>query len=292
MVFRSILILFCLQQAFCLQPAWSQTQIDLQAQSKNVDFSGSPTTRPLKSGVTLPATCAVGDMFFLTNATAGANLYGCAATNSWTLEGNGSGGDGGGGGSSVQNASQLTDLAASSSSSTTLVIGPTCSLSTPCNVRLGSVTFAFTGSTSATISGGTGTVFIYIDSSGNLTVGHNLTVVCSSGCVAVAGITAFPSDSVPLFTWTATNGTWDAAGGTDRRAFQSTTNLSAGTGLLGTTASGRTTLSIDPTLVGIWAPVPATSSSPCAQGAWSMNASYYYVCVATNSWLRVTLTTW
>src|ERR1035438_9423741 len=200
MSFRPILISFCMQQAFCLQPAWCQTQIDLQAQSKNVDFSGSPTTRPLKSGVTLPATCSVGDMFFLTNAAAGANLYGCAATNSWTLESNGSGG-----GSSVQNASQLTDLAASNSSSTTLVIGATCSLATPCNVRLGSVTLAFTGSTSATISGGTGTAFIYIDSSGNLTVGHNLTVVCSSGCVAVAGITAFPSDSVPLFTWTATN---------------------------------------------------------------------------------------
>src|ERR1035438_7542692 len=138
MSFRPILISFCLQQAFCLQPAWCQTQIDLQAQSKNVDFSGSPTTRPLKSGVTLPATCAVGDMFFSTNATAGANLYGCAATNSWTLEGNGSGG--GGGGSSVQNASQLTDLAASSSSSTTLLIGATCSLATPCSVRLGSVT--------------------------------------------------------------------------------------------------------------------------------------------------------
>ena len=208
MVFRSILISFCLQQAFCLQFACGQTQIDLQAQGKNVDFSGSPTTRPLKSGVALPANCSVGDMFFLTSATAGANLYGCAATNSWTLQGNGSGG-----GSSVQNASQLTDLAASSSSSTTLLIGATCALATPCNVRLGSVTFAFTGSSSATISGGTGTAFIYIDSSGNLTVGHNLTVVCNSGCVAVTGVTAFPSDSVPLFTWTATNGTWDTAGG-------------------------------------------------------------------------------
>lgn len=287
MVFRSILISFCLQQAFCLQFACGQTQIDLQAQGKNVDFSGSPTTRPLKSGVALPANCSVGDMFFLTSATAGANLYGCAATNSWTLQGNGSGG-----GSSVQNASQLTDLAASSSSSTTLLIGATCALATPCNVRLGSVTFAFTGSSSATISGGTGTAFIYIDSSGNLTVGHNLTVVCNSGCVAVTGVTAFPSDSVPLFTWTATNGTWDTAGGVDRRAFQSTANVAAGTGLLGTTGSGRTTLSVDPTLVGIWAPVPATSSSPCTPGAWSMNTSYYFVCVATNSWQRVALTTW
>jgi hypothetical protein len=278
MLFRSILISFCLQQA------WSQTQIDLQAQSKNVDFTTSPTTRPLKSGVTPPTICTVGEMFFLTNAAAGANLYGCATANTWTLESSG--------GAAAQNASQLTDLAASISSSTTLLIGPTCSVTTPCNVRLGSVTFSFTNSTSATISAGSGTAFIYVDSSGNLTVGHNLTVACNSGCVAVAGITAFPPDSIPLFTWTATNGTWDTAGGADRRAFQSTTNVSAGTGLLGTAANGRTTLSIDPTLVGIWAAVPSSSSSPCAQGAWSMDTSFYYVCVATNSWRRVAITTW
>jgi hypothetical protein len=287
MLFRSILISFCLQQAFCWQPAWGQTQIDLQAQGKNVDFSGAPTTRPLKSGAALPSTCSVGDMFFLTNVAAGANLYGCTNANSWTLESSGTGG-----GSSVQNASQLTDLAATYSSSTTLEIGATCSLATPCNVRLGSVTFSFTASTSATISGGSGTAFIYIDSSGNLTVGNNLTVACSSGCVAVTGITAFPSGSIPLFTWTATSGAWDTAGGTDLRAFQSTTNVSAGVGLVGTSSSGRTTLSIDPTLVGIWSPVPASSSSVCAQGAWSMNTSYYYVCVAANTWLRVAITTW
>jgi hypothetical protein len=287
MLFRSILISFCLQQVFCWLPAWGQTQIDLQAQGKNVDFSSAPTTRPLKSGVALPSTCSMGDMFFLTNVAAGANLYGCTGTNAWTLESNGSGG-----GSSMRNASQLTDLAASYSSSTTLGIGATCSLATPCNVRLGSVTFSFTGSTSATISAGSGTALIYIDSSGNLTVGHNLTVACSSGCVAVAGITAFPSGSIPLFTWTATNGAWDTAGGTDLRAFQSTTNVSAGVGLVGTSASGRTTLAIDPTLVGIWSPTPASSSSVCAQGAWSMDTSYYYVCVAANTWLRVAITTW
>jgi len=286
MYFRSILISFCLHQAFCLQQVRGQTQIDLQAQSKNVDFTTSPTTRPLKSGVVLPATCTVGEMFFLSSAAAGANLYGCAATNGWTIESSG------GGGSSVQNASQLADLAASRSSSTVLLIAAACSPATPCNVRLGSVTFAFTSSTSASISGGSGTAFIYVDSSGNLTVGHNLTVACNSGCVALPGITAFPPDSVPLFTWTATNGTWDSAGGVDRRAFQSTTNVAAGAGLLGTTANGRTTLAIDPTLIGIWAPVPASSSSPCAQGAWSMDTSHYYVCVAANSWLRVALTTW
>jgi len=286
MLLRSIVVSICLQQATCLQQAWGQTQIDLQAQSKNVDFTTSPTTRPLKSGVTLPATCNLGEMFFLTNAAAGANLYGCAATNAWTVESSG------GGGSSVQSASQLTDLATTRSSSTTLLIGSNCALATPCNVRMGSVAYTFTASASATLSAGTGTAFLYIDSSGNLTVGHNLTLTCGSGCVAAPGITAFPPDSIPLFTWTATNGTWDTAGGADRRAFQSTTNVSAGTGLLGIVTNGRTTLSIDPTLVGMWAAVPSTSSSPCAQGAWSVDSSFYYVCVATNTWRRAATSTW
>lgn len=270
--------------SFCLQQAWGQTQIDLQVQGRNVDFTQSTTTLPFKSGATLPSTCTVGEMFFLTSGPPGANVYGCASINAWSLQSSG--------GSGVQNASQLADLAPSVSSPTTLLIGATCSSTTPCNVRLGSVTFSFTSSTSATLSAGTGTAFLYVDSSGNLTVGHNLTVTCSSGCVAVSGITAFPSNSVPLFTWTATSGTWDTAGGSDRRAFQSTTNVSAATGLLAATAGGQTTLSIDPTLVGIWAPVPSTSSSACAPGSWSMNASYYFLCVATNSWLRVALTTW
>lgn len=250
--------------AFCVQQAWSQTQIDLQAQSRNVDFSTAATTRPMKSGTALPGTCSVGEMFFLTNAAAGANLYGCGAANAWTLESSGSGG---GGGSTVQNASQLADLGASINSQTTLTIGATCSATTPCNVRLGSVTFSFTSATSATITSGSGTAFIYIDNAGNLTVGNNLAVTCSSGCRVVPGVTAFPPDSIPLFTWTATNGAWDTAGRVDRRAFQSTTNVSAGTGLLATTANGATTLAIDPTLLALWAAVPSTSSSACTPGA-------------------------
>jgi len=47
----------------------------------------------MKTGTTLPATCTVGDQFFKTNVTAGNNLYGCTATNTWTLQaGAGTGG--------------------------------------------------------------------------------------------------------------------------------------------------------------------------------------------------------
>jgi len=267
-----------------IHPAWCQspTTIDLKAQSKNVDFTSAISTRPFKSGAALPATCSVEEMFYLTSATAGTNLYGCTAPNTWALEG----------GAGVQTASQLSDLLASPSSATTLTIGASCSVATPCNVRFGGATHAYTISTSTAISAGSGTAYIYLDQNGNLTVGHSMTIRCASGCLAASGVTAFPANSIPLFTWTATNGTWDAAGGTDWRAFQSTTNISAGTGLLGATANGVTTLSLDPTLVGLWAPVPSTSSSTCSTGAWSIDTSFYYVCVAANTWRRAALTIW
>ena len=63
-----------------------QTLVDLRTQTKSVDFSGASTTKPFKSGATLPVTCAVGEVFFQSSAPAGSNLYACTALNTWTLE--------------------------------------------------------------------------------------------------------------------------------------------------------------------------------------------------------------
>ncbi len=52
-----------------------QTSIDLTRQGR------------LGSGTTLPAQCAVGQVFFKSNAPAGTNLYTCVAQNSWTAVG-------------------------------------------------------------------------------------------------------------------------------------------------------------------------------------------------------------
>src|SRR5277367_5106425 len=62
-----------------------QTKVNLGSQSKNVDFSGADMTKPVKMGTTLPATCSIGEGFFQSGVSGGLNLYGCAATNSWTL---------------------------------------------------------------------------------------------------------------------------------------------------------------------------------------------------------------
>ena len=65
----------------------AQTQIDLRTQAKNIDFSAANSTRPIKTGTVLPATCVAGDMFFKTDAQAGENLYGCTAANTWSIQG-------------------------------------------------------------------------------------------------------------------------------------------------------------------------------------------------------------
>jgi hypothetical protein len=52
----------------------------------------NPATLGLPSGSSLPATCLVGDTFFVTTATAGENTYGCTSPNVWTLQSGGGGG--------------------------------------------------------------------------------------------------------------------------------------------------------------------------------------------------------
>ena len=65
----------------------AQTRVDLKTQSKSVDFSGASTTKPLKAGNSLPATCSVGELFFLTSGSAGTSVYVCSATNAWMVPG-------------------------------------------------------------------------------------------------------------------------------------------------------------------------------------------------------------
>jgi len=229
--------------AVCAGCAWGQTTIDLRTQTKDVDFSTAGSTRPFVTGTGLPGTCAVGDMFYVTSALAGANLFGCTSTNVWTIESGG--GSGGSGGTGASSASQLTDFQAVRNSSTNLVIGSSCQTTSPCNARLGGVAYSFTTSASVNVSTGSGTLYVYVSNSGALTVGNNVGAACASGCITASGITAFPADAIPLSTWTVTNGTLDLTGGTDYRAFLSTKDIIAGTGLVSTLSGGTSILSID-----------------------------------------------
>jgi hypothetical protein len=76
-------------------------------------------------------------------------------------------------------------------------------------------------------------------------VGHNLTVACSAGCTQQSGITSFPPNVLPIYIWTATNGTWDTTGGHDQRAFLSSKTLAGGSGIIVTEAPGQSSLAVD-----------------------------------------------
>jgi hypothetical protein len=72
--------------------AYGQTKIDLREQTRNIDFSTATLTRPMKTGTALPAACSVGEMYFLTTAASGQNIFGCPAVNTWVqMQGGGSG---------------------------------------------------------------------------------------------------------------------------------------------------------------------------------------------------------
>src|ERR1700689_3504790 len=87
------------------------TQVDLRLQSRDVDFSAASTTKPFKSGSGLPSSCGQGEMYYRLDAAAGMNVYGCTATNSWTLEQ---------GPPAASMASQLGDFAVTMTSAPTL----------------------------------------------------------------------------------------------------------------------------------------------------------------------------
>lgn len=271
---NSLLILAILYSG---SEAFSQsTQVDLRTQSKNVDFAGALSTRPLKSGTLIPGTCNTGEMFFKQDAAAGSNLYACTSPNQWTVESGGIG---------------INEFKAAIVSGSVLSIGGSCSVATPCNARFGNTVYTITTSATATISGGTGIAFIYITGDGVLTVGHNLTVACSADCLALGGVGGFPPDSIPVATWMASSGAWVNGGGVDVRAFQSTKAVVPQLGLTAVSVAGQTSLSVDTAVVGLRVSPPVTAADMCTAGSWATDGSFYYLCVALNSWRRAALAT-
>lgn len=74
--------------AFALVVALSgQTRVDIQRQSKGTEFLAPPFAKPLRSGGSLPLTCTVNELFFLTTAPAGANIHVCHQDGEWAPQG-------------------------------------------------------------------------------------------------------------------------------------------------------------------------------------------------------------
>lgn len=220
----------------------AQTQLDLRSQSKQVDFSLAPSTRPAKTGTSLPAVCSVGELFFRTNATPGQNLFGCTAANTWMQL---SGGSGGGGAVTAWNDMRVTRI-----SGTQLMIGDTCAPATPCLVRFGATVLSIQGPMTATITAGTGTGLarIYITEAGVVLVDHaqsaGLTVTCTAGCnTQQTTIPVFPPNGIPLGEVLITAGAWTSV--SDMRAALHNRAMTAGQGIAITESAGVATVEID-----------------------------------------------
>ncbi len=142
--------------------------------------------------------------------------------------------------------SSLNVLPVSRTDSTHLSIGAGCAPTTPCNVRTGQTVTSITSSSSVSISAGSALIYIYVTASGSVTVGSTNTMVCT-GCTFTGGVTDFPVDAIPLYTWSATSGTVDISNsGGDARAFLSNRPLTAGAGVSIALSGPSTTISLDP----------------------------------------------
>jgi hypothetical protein len=168
-----------------------QTQVRLRTQSQDVDFAAAPSTRPVKLGVSFPATCSVGALFYKVDAQPGDNLYGCTAANTWNQLTGG------------RDQFQLPRIQLQGSA---ISVGANCATSI-CAIRFGSDVrvLAQPGTASAPVYSGTAnsTVYFYVGTSGNLLAGIDgalVTGMTTSNMTLVSGIAAFPAGVYPLGT--------------------------------------------------------------------------------------------
>src|SRR5271165_3658588 len=187
---------------------WSQTQVDLRTQSREVDFSAAQSTKPAKTGPSLPVACGVGEAFFLTTAQPGSNWFLCTATNIWSLQGGG-----GGSGGMVNNANDVRFLL-TKTSSTVLTLNGTMSTSNPAVIFGGTTAYKFTAPSTITVSGtaSTGAVRVCFDpTTGQVSLYHNLAAaVTGSGDLAGHVFTGTSCPYAQLWAPTMTNANvWD-----------------------------------------------------------------------------------
>jgi hypothetical protein len=204
----------------------------------------------------IPAASVEPDRVVVDPVTFNVSIY-FASAQTGTCVITGSGGVTSSGVSGAGMASQLGDLGLVLTSPTVLTAGLNCSNATPCNTRLGNTVYSVTNSSTITLSAGSGTLYLYVDASGALVAGHNLTLTCAGVCGAVSAVTTFPAGSIPLFTWTATNGLWDISGGSDKRAFLSTRSLGSGTGIVALDTGTQTVVAVDSATVPTYMTVAA-----------------------------------
>ena len=193
-------------------------------------------------------------------------------------------------------ASKLEEFVCRHKSPTELTFGDKCSVRTPCNVRFNQRTYSFTTGGTVVLSQTSprGKAYAYVTSDGTVTIGSNLSIASCTGCRAATGVTDFPPNTIPLWTWTAASaaGTWDRDGGVDLRGSQSTKVIVGGPGITVTELPDKTQLSVDTAALQMFVrSTPASSSAACSAGTIWSDATYIYVCVASGTIKRAALST-
>ena len=168
----------------------------------NWDASGAATTKPAKTGTTPPATCGVGEVFFNSAASPGANLYLCSATNSWTqVQGTSTGAA-----NFRQTFTSVTSVTLSHSLNTFGILFNCFDNSTPAlwilpksasltDANTLTVTFASAQSGSCVVNAtGAGTAYTYLTATSSLSFGSIAQASCAQLTFALTG--ANPGDSI------------------------------------------------------------------------------------------------
>lgn len=306
--------------AIAISPVHAQTQVDLRTQSKMVDFSSALSTKTSRTGTALPATCSMGETFFKTNATAGQNLYGCTATNAWTvLAGSASSSTnatqlqsrnfaatapldgqavvwnvagntwqpatlatGGGGGGTSFGRFNISGTGAAS-----LDFGTDCATYTCSAGPINNPTTYATPMTISSISGATSAV-IGLDLSVTPARGE---VVLDAGSATVSGMSgvavvgAIPANMFVFYTCNISAGVFASCA--DKRGFTGAPPVTGHGGVICTAAGGASDCILDSAQVPKLSAVPGSSAGACSPPQFAADANFYYICVGVNTWRRV-----
>ena len=201
-------------------PLEAQTKISAKTQARIFDLSGQDAVRPYPVSTFLPSTCAVGEIRFKTDVPAGQNLYTCVTANTWIVQGTTSVFDPG--------------FRVARTSATVLSLGSDCVASIPCRVRVGAIVYTISAPATLTVSSGSGSVFIYVNSTGGLSAAATPTATVAlscAGCTVEPVTTTFPVDSIPVWSWTASSNQWDPSGSDARAVIAGERRFLAGTNI-------------------------------------------------------------
>lgn len=103
-------------------------------------------------------------------------------------------------------------------SATQLTIGSNCTVSRPCRTRIGATVYEITASATLDLNSGSGTA--YIRALGPfIAVGADAFSVTCTGCIQDTDSSFDVETGIPLYTWDATSGSWDATGTDQRTGF-------------------------------------------------------------------------